>query len=218
MSDTLYDRLLAVAADRDLGGSSMRQLWVINAISTGCDTVRDLAKQSGMNKPAITRAWTELQSQGLVSAATDKADRRLVRLKLTAVGKRVHARRDIGALAEPILARFIEANGTLLTVRQLLLLIYLVENEAPQDRALRAIWARTNEAGLSVAKPAWVRAMDVLEELGLGARESNRAMSSGDRRLTIYEPTQKGIDLVTDLSARWASANKPSGVRHAARR
>ena len=60
---------------------------------------RDINKTTGMDKATITRALNRLIDKQLISRTKNKKDSRLIKLKLTAKGKRVFAQIEENALA-----------------------------------------------------------------------------------------------------------------------
>jgi len=60
----------------------MNVLWAIGAVE-----LRDLARLSGASRAAISSALNTLERDGLVERVKDTADRRLVRIELTARGR-----------------------------------------------------------------------------------------------------------------------------------
>ena len=70
-------------------------------------TQKELAGHSGRDKGQLARLIAELKQRGLLEGAVDEADRRSVRLRLTAEGQRVHLalHRRARALAEQAVAR-----------------------------------------------------------------------------------------------------------------
>lgn len=72
---------------------TMRQAAVLLAIrsggAAGAATVRDLAVDIGISKPAVTRAADRLAGLGLLERKEDVRDRRSVLLVLTAAGRKL---------------------------------------------------------------------------------------------------------------------------------
>ncbi|MEZ0365832.1 MarR family winged helix-turn-helix transcriptional regulator [Mycobacterium sp. pUA109] len=60
----------------------MNVLWVLGAAE-----LRDVARLSGASRAAVSSAMNPLERDGLVSRTRDTADRRLVRLQLTELGR-----------------------------------------------------------------------------------------------------------------------------------
>ena len=60
---------------------------------------RDINKTTGMDKATITRALDRLIGKGLISRTKSKTDSRLIKLKLTAKGKRTFSEIEENALA-----------------------------------------------------------------------------------------------------------------------
>lgn len=60
---------------------------------------RDISKTTGMDKATITRALDRLSDKQLISRTKSKTDSRLIKLKLTAKGKRTFVQIEEAALA-----------------------------------------------------------------------------------------------------------------------
>jgi DNA-binding MarR family transcriptional regulator len=65
---------------------TIRQMFVLMECAGGPQTVKGLAERGKLNKPAISRAATKLQTAGWLARKTDDLDRRSVVLSLTKAG------------------------------------------------------------------------------------------------------------------------------------
>lgn len=68
---------------------SVRQLSVLLRISKAPCTVRGLAKDAGISKPAITRATDKLIKLNFATRKVDQNDRRSVIIQASATGRRL---------------------------------------------------------------------------------------------------------------------------------
>lgn len=74
-------------------GSSLPQFILMNALhAREHPSQRELADATGIHGPTITHHLTRLEADGLISRDRDAGDRRVVRVALTAAGRRVHRR------------------------------------------------------------------------------------------------------------------------------
>jgi DNA-binding MarR family transcriptional regulator len=90
-----------VDADSGLSASKLSALSVV--VFAGPITLRDLAAAEQVRPASMTRTVQELEAAGLVARAPDAADRRAVRIRATARGKRLLKQgrgARIGLLAE----------------------------------------------------------------------------------------------------------------------
>ena len=85
LTAALKDRLL----DRHLSplGITAAQLKVLRVICRGEDTAVALCRQLSIHSAGMTRMLDRLERKGLITRISDEADRRQVRLLLTAQGK-----------------------------------------------------------------------------------------------------------------------------------
>ena len=85
LTAALKDRLL----DRHLSplGITAAQLKVLRVICRGDDTAVALCRQLSIHSACMTRMLDRLERKGLITRISDEADRRQVRLLLTAQGK-----------------------------------------------------------------------------------------------------------------------------------
>ena len=70
---------------------TVRQLSVLIGCTQQERTVRDLATEMDVSKPAITRATNKLELRGFLKRRKDKNDRRSVLLTLTPAGRKFAA-------------------------------------------------------------------------------------------------------------------------------
>ena len=82
---------LAAARNRAATNMTVRQLAVMHVVATrpAPHTVRGLAAELNVSKPAITRALDALEADKLASRTTDPEDRRSVLVSLTAAGTKL---------------------------------------------------------------------------------------------------------------------------------
>ena len=85
---TLRDVLLRVVAEDATNDMTVRQLCVLANLFRGSRTVRDLAAQTAIAKPSISRAADRLEALGFALRQDDPADRRSILLVITPAGKR----------------------------------------------------------------------------------------------------------------------------------
>lgn len=91
-------RLLAETHERL--GISAPEFGIMVILSEHNDvSSRDIKKTTGMDKATITRALDRLIEKGLISRTRSNKDSRLIKLKLTAKGKRVFVQIEESALA-----------------------------------------------------------------------------------------------------------------------
>lgn len=70
----------------DLTLSQARTIWLLDNV--GSCTMSELAKSSAVSRPAATSNVDALQKMGLVARSADPGDRRVVRIQLTAKGRK----------------------------------------------------------------------------------------------------------------------------------
>lgn len=92
---TFADKVFELVADRNCD-LTLRQINVL----LFCDrererpdmrTVRHMAKEMKLSKPAITRSLDRLASEGLGARQRDKVDRRLIIFNLSSAGRQLAA-------------------------------------------------------------------------------------------------------------------------------
>ncbi len=88
MSNGLKNTLIAVVRRSQTNDMMVRQLAVLTCLEDGPRTVRDLADETALPKPSISRAGDKLEALGFARRDDDPADRRSVLLVMTAAGKR----------------------------------------------------------------------------------------------------------------------------------
>jgi DNA-binding MarR family transcriptional regulator len=94
MTEQLKNTLLAVVRRSQTNDMMVRQLAVLTCLADGPRTVRDLAAETTLPKPSISRAGDKLEALGFALRKDDDADRRSVLLTITPAGKRFLATID----------------------------------------------------------------------------------------------------------------------------
>ena len=84
----LWHRVMVKALRRDLPDMTQRQLALLLHVylAEPPHTVRGLAAELHMSKPAVTRALDRLSKLGFLKRQTDEADKRSVLVKRTVTG------------------------------------------------------------------------------------------------------------------------------------
>lgn len=85
-------QMLSRLEDRQLRAHtnlSYRQFRLLNNISRGLNTVRDLARTFAITTPAVSESVEALAKRGFIQRATGADDRRIVELTLTPEGEEV---------------------------------------------------------------------------------------------------------------------------------
>jgi DNA-binding MarR family transcriptional regulator len=84
----LWHRVLVAALNRELPDLTARQFALLLHVylAQPPHTVRGLAVQLKMSKPAVTRALDRLSALGFVKRQTDQTDRRSILVKRTVAG------------------------------------------------------------------------------------------------------------------------------------
>ena len=97
----IHEKSVRLIADTHLSvGISAPEFNIMVYLAEHSDvSSRDINKATGMDKATITRALDRLIDKGLISRVKSKKDSRLIRLKLTAKGKRTFAQIEKNALA-----------------------------------------------------------------------------------------------------------------------
>ena len=97
----INERTLRLLADtHESLGISAPEFGIMVILSEHDDiSSRDINKTTGMDKATITRALDRLIDKGLISRTKSKTDSRLIKLKLTAKGKRTFSQIEENALA-----------------------------------------------------------------------------------------------------------------------
>ena len=113
----------ARTVDRETGLGPERLSLLSVLVFAGPQTMSDLARMEMVSRPAITRIVKSLETLRLVARETDGVDRRRVRLRATARGRRLmergRARRvayvadDLGGLSKRELATLLRATEIL---------------------------------------------------------------------------------------------------------
>ncbi len=113
----------ARSVDRETGLGPERLSLLSVLVFAGPQTMSDLARMEMVSRPAITRIVKSLETLRLVARETDSVDRRRVRLRATARGRRLmergRARRvayvadDLGGLSKRELATLLRATEIL---------------------------------------------------------------------------------------------------------
>ena len=121
ISIRLLRRARTVDRETGLGPERLSLLSVL--VFAGPQTMSDLARMEMVSRPAITRIVKSLEASRLVDRETDSVDRRRVRLRATAKGRRLmergRARRvayiaaDLGGLSKQELATLLGATEIL---------------------------------------------------------------------------------------------------------
>jgi DNA-binding MarR family transcriptional regulator len=95
----LWHRVTVAALGRDLPDMTQRQFALLLHVylASPPHTVRGMAAELNMSKPAVTRALDRLSALGLLKRAPDEADRRSILVKRTVAG--AVFLRDFGDLA-----------------------------------------------------------------------------------------------------------------------
>jgi DNA-binding MarR family transcriptional regulator len=88
MLDSLRKSLIAVITREQTNDLTVRQLCILICLSDGPRTVRDIAGETQLAKPSISRAGDRLEELGFAQRQDDPDDRRSVLLVLTSAGKR----------------------------------------------------------------------------------------------------------------------------------
>ncbi len=86
--DTLFKILLNVITRSDMKDCTLRQFTVLLCLRERARTVRDIAQQTKLAKPLISRTADRLEDLGLAQRQDDPEDRRSVLLVLTSTGKK----------------------------------------------------------------------------------------------------------------------------------
>jgi DNA-binding MarR family transcriptional regulator len=102
---TRLNRKLRQQALAGLSPAQASALGTVNRL--GSPTLGELAATEQVQPPTVTRLVTTLESAGLVARETDGADRRVVRVRITAEGRRNLAR--IRSLKNAFLTRRLAA-------------------------------------------------------------------------------------------------------------
>lgn len=97
----LNERTLKLLADtHECLGISLPEFSIMVKLSEqGNVSSRDINKTTGMDKATITRALDRLIDKGLISRTKNKTDSRLIKLKLTAEGRREFSQIEENTLA-----------------------------------------------------------------------------------------------------------------------
>ncbi len=84
----LWHRVMIVTLDHKLPNMTQRQFALLLQVYLGPPphTVRGLAAELSMSKPAVTRALNRLSALGFLKRSPDEADRRSVLVKRTVAG------------------------------------------------------------------------------------------------------------------------------------
>lgn len=84
----LWRRVMVKALRRDLPDMTQRQLALLLHVYLAAPphTVRGLAAELNMSKPAVTRALDRLSKLGLLKRQTDQSDKRSILVKRTVTG------------------------------------------------------------------------------------------------------------------------------------
>ncbi|MEG1557391.1 MAG: MarR family winged helix-turn-helix transcriptional regulator [Oscillospiraceae bacterium] len=80
----LYSKLLDAAAEEHKLTKPEAAILIFLKNNPDFDTARDIAKYRGLSKAYVSKAVDHLLQKSLITVVTDKVDRRLQRLKLTA--------------------------------------------------------------------------------------------------------------------------------------
>ena len=88
MLDTLKKALVEIVMRSDTNDMTVRQLVILTCLSDGPRTVRDIADETNLAKPSISRAGDKLEYLGFARRDDDPDDRRSVLLVMTPAGKR----------------------------------------------------------------------------------------------------------------------------------
>jgi len=101
LTDALYDFFKAArrargraARDPSPDGLSLAQFHLLEPLSTGPRTNRELAEQAGISAPTATRMVNGLLQRGLVTRIDDPIDRRAVVISLTDSGRAALTRKQ----------------------------------------------------------------------------------------------------------------------------
>lgn len=86
--DQLHAALIDVVSRDATNDMSVRQFCVLTGLRKGARTVRDLASETKIGKPSISRSADSLAVMGLAQRKDDPLDRRSVLVLLTPAGKR----------------------------------------------------------------------------------------------------------------------------------
>jgi DNA-binding MarR family transcriptional regulator len=111
----LLRRLRVEDSQAGLTAPRLSALSVI--VHAGPLTLGELARAEQVKPPTITRLVQELEREGLVTRVVDKQDRRIVRVRATAKGKRLLSEgrsRRVAALAGSLAARPVAERKVLL--------------------------------------------------------------------------------------------------------
>jgi DNA-binding MarR family transcriptional regulator len=101
LTDALYDFFKAArrargraASDPSPDGLSLAQYHLLEPLSGGPRTNRELAEQAGISAPSVTRMVGGLLQRGLLTRIDDPIDRRAVVISLTEDGRAALARKQ----------------------------------------------------------------------------------------------------------------------------
>lgn len=86
--DPLRKMLIAIVTREQTSDMTVRQLCVLICLHNGPRTVRDLAAETQIAKPSVSRAGDRLEEMGFAVRQDDPDDRRSILLVLTPSGKR----------------------------------------------------------------------------------------------------------------------------------
>ena len=84
----LWHRIMVAALGHKLPDMTQRQFALLLQVYLGPPphTVRGLAVELSMSKPAVTRALDRLSAFGFLKRSTDESDRRSIQVKRTVAG------------------------------------------------------------------------------------------------------------------------------------
>lgn len=86
-----FQQALDEPLERELG-LSIKELLVLAAVMDGADTPGAVAERQALPAPTVTRLVSRLAEQGLLERASDPADLRRFRLRLTPAGEAARTR------------------------------------------------------------------------------------------------------------------------------
>lgn len=88
MIDVLRKALLNIVIRPETNDVTARQLCVFLSLTKGQRTVRGIAEEAHLSKPAVSRAADWLQQMGFAQRHEDLDDRRSIWIVLTPAGKK----------------------------------------------------------------------------------------------------------------------------------
>lgn len=88
MLDSFRNSLITVITRKQTDDMTVRQLCILTCVANAPRTVRDIAVETKLAKPSISRAGDRLKEFGFITRKDDPNDRRSVLFALTNLGKR----------------------------------------------------------------------------------------------------------------------------------